>query len=285
MIKATLGLMTEPFYRSELSLMPHQKEIFDMIQIHAQHGGFSVVVGEPGTGKTTLKEHIEALNSPQARVISCSRTLHSYINVLRQLAHSFEITYKDRTLEQDLIKSAFEQHRAGKRLYVLIDEAHLLDLPVLRRLRLLLDRFPRSNNLLLLGQPSLMLNLTLSAFEDLKSRITFSRRLLALSPEQMQDYIHGELHAVKLPESTFDDAALQVIVRHAEGKLRLARNLCHGSLLQACLTGERSVSITHVNEVLIQPHWRSHQNLLHQQTQELEQAQHSNQPRVHTKSR
>jgi hypothetical protein len=56
--------------------------------------------------------------------------------------------------------------------------------------------------------------------------------------------------------------SIELILRNAEGNLRLTRHLCHGSLLEACRDGQRQVSISHVNAVLIQPHWRSHEQLI-----------------------
>jgi ABC-type cobalamin/Fe3+-siderophores transport system ATPase subunit len=89
MIKSIHGVTNEPFNRNKLTLLSQQKEILDIIKIHAQQGGFSVVVGEPGVGKTVLKEHIEQLdNQRDITVASCSRTLHTYWQVLLQLADS-----------------------------------------------------------------------------------------------------------------------------------------------------------------------------------------------------
>ena len=79
MIKSIFGITKEPFNRSELSLLPQQKNILDIIKIHAQQGGFSVVIGNPGVGKSVLREHIEALQKERdITVVSCSRTLHTY---------------------------------------------------------------------------------------------------------------------------------------------------------------------------------------------------------------
>ncbi|MFZ6747324.1 hypothetical protein ACO0LC_29325, partial [Undibacterium sp. JH2W] len=61
MIKATFGLTKEPFYRSEVALLPQQVEAMEMIRVHAQHGGFSVIVGHPGVGKSVIREHLEQL--------------------------------------------------------------------------------------------------------------------------------------------------------------------------------------------------------------------------------
>lgn len=266
MIKATFGLTKEPFHRTDLPLLAQQQAAFDIIKIHAQHGGFSVVTGLPGVGKSVLREHIEALNkTPTVVVASFSRTLHTYLKTLRQLAESLSLDETDQALEKALIQTAFEQVRAHKSLYTLIDEAHLLDIQVLRKLRLLFDRFPKNHNLVLFGQSDLLYRLSMSVNADIKSRITYSTTLKPLNDEDMLSYIEQELEAVRLGINTFDEGAIEVILRAVQGNLRLCRNLCYASLVQACRDGKKTVTISHVNAVLIQPHWRSHEELITQQ--------------------
>ena len=134
MIKATFGLTKEPFNRETPELMSQQKQILEIIKIHAQHGGFSVVIGPPGVGKSVLREHIEAMNKEKSVVVvSFSRTMHTYLNILKQLAQSFKIDVPDKALEKALIQAAFGYIRDRKTLYTLIDEAHLLDMTALRK--------------------------------------------------------------------------------------------------------------------------------------------------------
>ena len=104
--------------------------------------------------------------------------------------------------------------------------------------------------------------LTLLPNADIKTRITYSANLLPLTDEHLREWISAELAAVRLGANTFDDAATELIARSAAGNLRLARHLCHGSLIEACRDSKRQVSISHVNDVLIQPHWRSHEQLI-----------------------
>ena len=49
--------------------------------------------------------------------------------------------------------------QAQKTLYTVIDDAHLLDVGILRRLRLLFERIPHKHNLVLLGHPELLVKL------------------------------------------------------------------------------------------------------------------------------
>jgi len=58
----------------------------------------------------------------------CSRTLHTYWQILIQLADSFKIDVPEKSLEKELIACAYNHIKERKTLYILIDEAHLLDM-------------------------------------------------------------------------------------------------------------------------------------------------------------
>jgi len=266
MIKSIHAVTKEPFNRTELTLLSQQKQIVEIIKIHAQQGGFSVVIGEPGVGKTILKEHIESLDKERdITVVSCSRTLHTYSNILKQLAESFKIDVPAKDIERELIACAFNHIKERKTLYILIDEAHLLDMNVLRKLRLLFERFPKKHNLVLFGQRDLLHYLSLNVNKDLKSRITYSANIKRQNDEDMERYIVKELESVRMGLNTFNEGAIELIIRSAQGNLRLCRNLCYGSLIDAAREAQKIVTIAHVNAVLIQPHWRSHEELIKQQ--------------------
>jgi MSHA biogenesis protein MshM len=266
MIKATFGLTQEPFYRTELTLRPQQAEALDMIKIHAQHGGFSAIIGNPGVGKSIIRAHLEQLNKGRDAVVaSFTQTLHTYQPILRLLADSMQVQPATKNLERELVQTAFRHVQSNKTLYIVIDDAHLLDIGILRKLRLLFERFPAKHNLVLLGQPELLHRLSLMCNEDIKSRISYSKNLLPLSDPDLSDFIVEELAAVGLGAHTFDESALHIIVRAVQGNLRLCRNLCYASLLATCFDNQRICTASHVNAALVQPHWRSHEALLKQQ--------------------
>ena len=266
MIKATFGLTKEPFYRSDLTLLPQQREVIDMIRIHAQHGGFSVITGNPGVGKSVIREHLEQLGKERdAVVVSFIQTMHTYLPILKQLAESLHLSVPLKDIESELIKAAYRHVQSQKNLYVIIDEAHLLDVSILRKLRLLFERFPKKHNLVLLGHPELMYRLSMMSNDDIKNRISYSKQVLPLNDDDLTHFILTELAAVGLGANTFDEAALQIILRAVQGNLRLTRNLCYASLIAACLDQQRICTVSHVNTALLQPHWRSHEALLKQQ--------------------
>lgn len=266
MIKFTFGITREPFYRDQHALLPQQAEAVEMIGIHAQHGGFSVVVGHPGVGKSVIRAHLEQLGKGRdAVVVSFTQTLHTYQPILRLLAESLQVAAPLKDIEKELVAAALRHVHSQKTLYTVIDDAHLLDVGILRKLRLLFERFPKKHNLVLLGQPELLHRLSLLCNEDIKSRISYSKQMLPLSDTDLSAFIVAELAAVGLGVNTFDEAALQVIARAVQGNLRLCRNLCYASLVETCRDGQRIVTVSHVNAALTQPHWRSHEALLKSQ--------------------
>ena len=266
MIKATFGITQEPFYRSEPALLPQQAEALEMIRIHTQHGGFSVIIGHPGVGKSVLRAHLEQLGRGRDTVVvSFTQTLHTYQPILRLLADSLQVTAAMKDIEKALVQAAYRHVQSQKTLIIVIDDAHLLDIGILRKLRLLFERFPHKHNLVLLGHPELLHRLSMMCNEDIKSRISYSKQVLPLNDADLAAFIVAELAAVGLGANTFDEAALQVIARAVQGNLRLCRNLCYASLVATCMAQQRIVTVAHVNQALLQPHWRSHEALLKQQ--------------------
>ena len=267
MIKHTFGLDKEPFL-SDFSLLKQQQDIADVLHIHAQHGGVCVVLGDPGVGKTVLLEHLEALNQQHDYIVaSMSMTMHTYGQIIKHLAQTLSIEVKANTIEKELIEHAHKYAQERKKLLILIDEAHLLAMDVLRKLRLLFSRFPKRYNLILLGQPTLMQSLSMTINEDLKSRVTYSARILPLNDDDLQTHIIQQLGKVNLSANTFDENALALITRHVQGNLRLCRHLCYGSLVEACRENKKIVNTDHVNAVLVQPHWRTYDELISMQAQ------------------
>jgi MSHA biogenesis protein MshM len=258
MIRAHFGLQNNPFAEGNAALLPHQQEIFDTLRVHCQQGGLCVVVGEPGTGKSVIKQAL--CNHDPKRLITpvVNRTLHTYHSVLRILCDAFQIAEDGRAVrcEKRLIEEARRINHAGKMLAPIIDDAHLVDTHDLRRLRLLFEDFPKNHNLVLFAQPELLSSLALSPNSDIQSRVTYSVLVQRLAQDDMQRFILRELDAVLLPHATFTPEALALIVRAAEGYLRRAKNLCVGSLLEAVRDRTRTVDLKQVNRVLLQPHWR-----------------------------
>lgn len=263
MIRAHFGLEKNPFSLDELNLLAHQQEVCDTLRVHCQQGGLCVIVGEPGVGKSIIKQAL--IRHEPKRLIApvVNRTLHTYHSILRILCEAFQIDNdgRDFRCEARLIEEAQRINLQGKMLAPVIDDAHLMGVDALRRLRLLMEDFPKNHNLILIAQPALLHTLALTVNEDIKSRVTYSVQVQKLAPDDMEAFVFSELDRVALAHNTFTPEALGLIVRSSEGVLRRARNLCLAALIEAVREQKRVVDLKEVNRVLMQPHWRREHDL------------------------
>lgn len=258
MIRSFYGLTANPFAPRTIELLGQQREIYETLMVHCQQGGLCLVLGVPGTGKSTIKESLRLLPENQHLVATVARTLHTYTNTVKILCEAFRIEFESSAFkcERRLIEQAFALNHAGKSLITIIDDAHLMELATLRKLRLLFEDFPKNHNLILIGQPVLLANLDLAVNHDIKSRVTYSVIMRRLIPDDMKSFIHRERDRLGLGHNTFTQQALDLIVRSTDGVLRKARNLCLACLLDGVRSANRTIDIDNVNRVLLQPHWR-----------------------------
>jgi len=263
MIRSHFGLQRAPFDDPNPELLAHQQSVFDTLKVHAQQGGLCLVMGEPGTGKSVIKDAIMRHDPKRMITPSISRTLHTYSNTLAILCDAFAIdeSGRDAKREKRLIEAAWKLNAEAKMLVPIIDDAHLLDMHCLRKLRLLFEDFPKSHNLVLIAQPVLLDHLRLGVNEDIRGRVTFSTILPRLAQDDLRAFILAQFDRVRLAHNTFAQEALDLVVRSSEGVLRAARNLCISALIETVRDRKQTVGLDQVNRALMQPHWRKDRDL------------------------
>lgn len=263
MIRNYFGLEQNPFCLENIELLSHQQEIYDTLKVHNQQGGMCLILGVPGTGKSVVKEAIVQQADKRSLVTMIGRTLHSYMNTIKILCEAFKVDFEgsDFKCEKRIIDEAFNLNRQGKSLITIIDDAHLMDMKTVRKLRLLFAEFPKNHNLILVGQPELIHNMMLRVNEDIKSRVTYSVVIQPMAPDNALNFILNQMDKLGLPHNTYHEEALNLIIKSTDGVLRRIRNLCLSCLLEAVRERKKQVSLEMVNRVLLQPHWRTDYDL------------------------
>lgn len=259
MIRSYFGIETNPFNTEQVTLLQQQQEVFDILKVHSMQGGLCLLMGDPGTGKTIIKEAIKNSKDKRMVTVTIARTLHTYISTVKILCQAFNIDFEGSYFkcEKRLIEEAYTLNRQGKMLVTIIDDAHLMEIENLRRLRLLFEDFPKNHNIILVGQPELLSNMSLKVHQDIKSRVTYSAILKKLNPDDVKEFIFSQLDRAQLAHNIFTDEALHLIIKSADGILRKVRNLCLSCLLEAVRCRKRTIDLDNVNTVLLQPHWRN----------------------------
>ena len=222
------------------------------------HGeGIVKVSGEVGSGKTMLcRVLIERLPKNVETIYLASPSL-SRDEILHAIADDLHITLPGarttvliRALQDHLIKLYGE----GRRVVILIDEAHAMPLESLEEVRLLSNLESSREKLLqivLFGQPELDEHLNLANMRQLRERITHSFRLEPLVRSDVASYMDFRLrHAGYRGASLFSPQALRLIASASQGLTRRINILADKAMLAAYADGANHVSLKHARAAL-----------------------------------
>ena len=216
----------------------HREALSGLIYSVMSRPGLTLLVGEAGTGKTTLLYTLRALlEKRQACVALCvNPTLSTdefYDFLLAKIGAISPSSSKSQqlmALEKTLLKN-----QAEKKLTILvIDEAHQLPLELLEEVRLLLNLETPQEKLLeiiMAGQPELSEVFRLPALRQLKQRVSYVCKLKSLSAGELREYIHHRLHCAGGTDTAlFPDATIRAIFRYTSGIPRLVNTICDNAL-------------------------------------------------------
>ncbi len=224
-----------------------------------QGQGFVVVTGEPGTGKTMLIHTLlSELSKDDYSVATITSTNLRAEDVLRAVAENFGIDQRAALNKAELLsfiqKFLVEQHEAGKKSLMIVDEAQNLPPRSLEELRMLSNFQIGHEGLLqivLAGQPQLRKTLAAPSMEQLSQRIIAGCHLKAISAVETRGYIMHRLMRVGwIGEPDFTGEALSLIYQISRGIPRLINVLVDRLLLSVCLDETVCIDDARVRVVL-----------------------------------
>ena len=214
-------------------------------------GGFVLLTGEIGAGKTTVcrcfLEQIPA-NCNVAYIFNPKLTV---AELLQAICDEFHVQVPPRAQTvKDYVDplNAFllAQHAAGRNNVLIIDEAQNLSADVLEQLRLLTNLETAERKLLqvvLIGQPELRGILARPELEQLAQRVIARFHLGALSESETAQYIRHRLNVAGLTGALpFDRAGLRLIHQLTRGVPRRINLLCDRALLGGYASGQAQVT-------------------------------------------
>ncbi|MBI2768459.1 MAG: AAA family ATPase [Burkholderiales bacterium] len=252
------GLKHEPF-----SIAPDPRYLF-MSERHREAlahllyglgggGGFVLLSGEIGTGKTTVcrlfLEQIPA-NCNVAYIFNPKLTV---IELLQSVCDEFHIEGPARGAQPPTVKEYLDplnafllrEHAAGRNNVLIIDEAQNLAPEVLEQLRLLTNLETSERKLLqiiLIGQPELRGMLARPELEQLAQRVIARFHLDALTETETAQYVQHRLEVAGLTQALpFEHKALARVHALSRGVPRRINLLCDRALLGAFAGGQPRV--------------------------------------------
>jgi len=204
-------------------------------------GGFVLLTGEVGTGKTTLcRSALESITD-NVRVALILNPKQSPLELVASICDELQITYPKqvssiKALIDRLNLYLLKAYAQGQRIVVVIDEAQNLTSEVLEQVRLLTNLEVSTQKLLqiiLIGQPELQTMLNLPELRQLSQRITARFHLTPLTREETGEYIAHRLKIAGVTREVFTKPAVREIYKLSGGIPRLINTLSERSLIGA----------------------------------------------------
>ena len=213
------------------------------------NGGFVLLTGDIGTGKTTVCRCLLEQIPDSADIAFILNPKYSISELLEAICDELKIRY---TRSETRIKGyidalndhLLDSHADGINTVLIIDEAQNLSLDALEQIRLLTNLETSSEKLLqivLIGQPELLEKLSTPELRQLNQRITARYHLHALDPAELREYVSHRLAVSGCEAPLFTPGALRTLHRLTGGVPRMVNIICDRALLGAYVERRRVV--------------------------------------------
>ena len=222
-----------------------------------QHGGFVLITGEVGTGKTTLVQallkHIDAdftvglISNAQGDRGDLLRWVLSSLDIKPDPSGDYVALFEQ---FQDFV---IEEYAAGRSVVLVIDEAQNLTHETLEELRMLTNINSNKDEILqliLLGQPELRFKITAPELRQFAQRVTATYHIEPMDLTTTRQYIRHRLEHVGGTGQEISPQAMRLIFETAQGIPRMINKICDLALVYTASSGYKTVSVTTIKELI-----------------------------------
>lgn len=263
MYGAFYGLVEPPFDLTPdpkfLFLTQRQREALGNLHYGLSTSrGFTMLVGDAGTGKTTMvRAALGALSDSFSRYVLISNPTLEKAEFYELLVRGFGLSQaalqSKATFLAELTQNVEERFAQGGLTGIIIDEAQSLPSALLEEIRLL-GNIETTNtkllNIVLAGQPELGARLNEPSLRQLKQRVTLRCELRALTADETAAYIAGRIRIARgTPEEIFSHSAIGAIHRGSRGIPRVINVLCDNALISGFATETKPITAAIVDDV------------------------------------
>ena len=263
MYESFYGLRERPFELLPnpkfLYLTSRQREALSNLQYGLTAArGLTVLIGEAGTGKTTLiQSAIAELRDSTVKYVLLSNPTLTRNEFYEYLARAFGLSDEAaRSKTQflfELRRELQQRHLAGVLSAIIIDEAQSVPYDLLEEVRLLSNvEMPTVKllNVVLAGQPELADRLNETSLRQLKQRISLRCQLTSMDLPETAAYIAGRIRiAGGRPEQIFTRESIAAVYGASKGLPRMVNVVCDNALLGGFAAQVRPINAKFVEDV------------------------------------
>ena len=232
----------------------HREIIASMLDGIRNRKGFISIIGEVGTGKTTLIRYLLGKLEVEEKVktVFIFHPTVTFKELLKNILLELDLEVMDadkRALLHQLNEYLTQMVPKGETLVVIIDEAQDLSKEVLGELGMLPKR--EALQVVFVGQPEFEDKLNSQGLRQLQQRIGIKRQIRVFSEGESEDYIDHRLRLVRSSSSErFTPKAISLICSHAQGIPRLINLLCDNALLMGYSLSQKKIDVDMIREVI-----------------------------------
>jgi len=226
----------------------HREALAHLVYGVGEGGGFVLLTGEVGTGKTTVCRCLLEQIPESTRIAFILNPKLSAKELLATVCDELHIQYGDQNslkeLNDALNEFLLQSHASGLKVVLMIDEAQNLSAELLEQIRLLTNLETNKEKLLqiiLIGQPELNDILAQHELRQLAQRITARYHIKPLDLEECESYILHRLKVSGFNDSLFDKKAIRELFRRTGGVPRLINVLCDRAMLGAYARNRKQI--------------------------------------------
>jgi len=216
--------------------------------------GFLLLVGDVGTGKTTLINGLLDSLDKNTLVATIPDPGLEKLDFFNFLVHAFNINKQFTSKGDFLVHFIHFLHKASadnKRVLIIIDEAQRLEHEMLEEIRQLSNIETQSAKLLnifLVGQNELNENLLENRNRALLQRITTRYNIAPLPSKEIDEYIKFRLKVAGCEKNIFSSGAVRQVIAFSKCYPRLINVICDHALLTAFVRGKKKIDARIVKE-------------------------------------
>jgi len=236
----------------------HTRAFVKILHIAKKNRGLGVLIGDVGTGKTTLSRKIlkelQSDNNFEAGLLVLTHSDFTMVWFLKKIASLLNISTnkEDKTSLMSLItKKLYEVYDSNKKTVLIIDEANKIKNPeLLEEIRGLLNLELSTGRLItfiMSGMPELLINLRQN--ESMTQRISTVVKLIPLSATSTKEYIKYRLKNAGGNDNIFSDTAYDLIYKFSKGRPRIINVLCDNALLEGAMMKKKTLDASVIESV------------------------------------